>query len=123
MFCCSAFTLPTTPWLLEAEKKHGRVALLAVPSLLTIAAATGEDPVPWLSQQDTSVQLTFFSAAAVVEAASLRRFENGFDLAEGVTPGVWGNANATEFETQLEDASGRVAMLAATGMLASSLFS
>lgn len=115
------FQLPATPWLREAEKKHERVALLALPSLGVIAAATGEDPVPWLSHQPVDTQLVFFSTAALVEAASLRRFEKGFRLKDSVVPGVWGARNATPWMEELEDGAGRVAMLATTGALGMSL--
>lgn len=121
-----AFTLVPTPgtprytWLREAEKKHGRVALLAAPSLAVIALATGQDPVPWLNAQPVATQLVFYSLAGGAEAFNLRRLDKGFKLKPGEVPGrLLPVTNATVANLEgLEDGAGRIAMLATAMTLA-----
>lgn len=101
----------------ESEFKHARVALLAVPTLLTMNAFGIEEPVKWLSTQDPNTQLTFFGSVGLVEAISLNRLGSNFFLKEDVTPGVF-FSNVTKVNTEVELASGRIAMLVAASMLA-----
>ena len=128
LLCCAASTvaLQLSParldWLREAEKKHGRVAMAALPALATIASVTGEDPLPWLNSQPAASQLVFYSAAGLLETVNLKRFGKGFTLKPGETPGrVIPFLNASENLQFVEDVSGRVAMLATAAMLASAL--
>lgn len=129
LLCCAASTvaLQVSParldWLREAEKKHGRVAMVAVPALATIASVTGEDPVPWLNSQPAASQLVFYSAAGLLETLNLKRLGKGFTLKAGQTPGaVIPFVNASENLQFVEDVTGRVAMLGAAAMLSSSVF-
>ena len=120
----SAFSIPTTtsPWVREAEKKHGRVAMLAVPSLALLAMLNdGADPVPWLNAQPESTQLVFYASAAALESLNLRRFEDLFALKPGEEPGKLLPVEASETWHNAEDYVGRVSMLVATSILASSL--
>lgn len=103
----------------EAELKHARVALLAVPTLGIMSSMGIEEPVKWLSTQPLDTQLGFFSTAALVESASLARLGPNFSLKDGLVPGNFFNdKNVT---VDLELMSGRVAMLAAAGILVSGL--
>lgn len=107
-------------WQKEAEKKHGRVAMLAVPALLALGAGGVEEPVRWLSQQSVDTQAVFFSASAVLEAATgLPRLGYGFALKPGVAPGIYPPLGPpTERADRIETALGRAAMLTAAAMLA-----
>ncbi len=103
----------------EAELKHARVALLAVPTLGIMSSMGIEEPVKWLSTQPLDTQLGFFSTSALVESASLARLGPKFSLKDGLVPGNFFNdKNVT---VDLELMSGRVAMLAAAGILVSGL--
>ena len=121
-----AFTSPKLPavvssnWLREAEKKHSRVALLAVPSLLAIRAATGDDPVGWLNQQPVASQLIFYATAGILESYNLRRFD-GLDLKADQLPGKLLPFEASAEWHAAEDGAGRAAMLLATGFLVHTL--
>ena len=112
---------PQYKWLQEAEKKHGRVALVAAPSLALIAMSTGDDPVPWLNHQPVDAQLTFYSVAGLLESFNLRRIDKGFTLKDGEEPG-----RLLPVKTYLpalnvvEDVAGRVAMVGVASTLASS---
>lgn len=101
----------------EAELKHARVALLTVPTLGIMSTMGIEEPVKWLSTQPLDTQLGFFSTAALVESASLARLGPNFSLKDGLVPGNFFNdKNVT---VDLELMAGRVAMLAAAGILVS----
>ena len=109
-------------WMREAEKKHARAAMVALPSLMLIASATGEDPVPWLNAQPAATQLGFYAAVGTLEALNLRRLDRGFALKPGEIPGrvlPWADADAALHT--IEDEVGRVAMLATAGVLLGSL--
>ena len=102
----------------EAEFKHARVALLAVPTLGIMSSMGIEEPVKWLSTQPLDTQLGFFSAAALVESATLARLGPNFSLKDGLVPGNFFNdKNVTAVDLELM--SGRVAMLAAAGIFVS----
>jgi len=78
--------------------------------------------VQWLNTQPASTQLTFYSAAAVLESFNLRRFDRGFTLRDGEEPGQLlsvGSANITTLDA-FEDVAGRTAMLVSAWMLATS---
>ena len=109
-------------WFREAERKHGRVAMLAVPSLAAIALATGDDPVPWLNTQPVPTQIYFDAAAGLLETANLRRIERGFQLKDGEIPGkLLPVANVPPALQSVEDTVGRVAMLLAACAFAASV--
>jgi hypothetical protein len=115
----------STSWKQEAEKKHGRVAMLAVPALIALGANGAEAPVRWLSQQPVETQTEFFAAAGLVEAAlGLPRLGYNFTLKEGVEPGVYPPL-APPDNPQLDAAEtdvGRIAMVVAAGAMAQTLF-
>ena len=110
-------------WVSEAEKKHGRVAMLAVPTLVTIAVSTRMDPVVWLNSQPATSQLVFYSVAATLESLNLKRFGKGFSLKEDETPGMLFKKNdpPPPLLSVLEDGVGRLAMIAALGIMVNSL--
>ena len=109
-------------WLLEAEKKHGRVAMLALPALAQIAMTTNTDPVIWLNHQPIASQLIFFSVAGVFEAFNLRRFGKGFTLKEDESPGKLFKGTPSRRLDFVENNAGRVAMLATFAILTTSIF-
>jgi hypothetical protein len=105
----------------EAEFKHARVAMLATPILFTMAATGVEEPAKWLSQQPMDTQLMFFGSAALLEGTtSLRRLGPNFSLRDDIVPGNF-ISNKTDVDTDLELATGRIAMLASAGTMLSSL--
>lgn len=122
----TSFSLPKagTPqftWLQEAEKKHGRAALVAAPSLAILAMATGDDPVPWLNHQPVETQLAFYSVMGLLESFNLRRIDKGFTLKEGEVPGrlLPITSDITTLNV-IEDVAGRACMLGVAATLASS---
>ena len=122
---CDGFTLPPgidKSWVREAEKKHSRVAILAVPTLAGIYAATGgSDPIQWLNHQDAAAQISFYSVAGVLESVNLRRLGPGFRLRKGEEPGKVLPVKASVTWHALEDATGRIAMLTAAGIFVLSI--
>ena len=106
--------IPSEGFVREAEKKHARTALLALPTLATIYGATGHNPVTYLSEQSADVQAGFFVVAGLMETVGLSRLAPGFGLADGVEPGNWGVETVDPQLDELEDGLGRVAMLATT---------
>ena len=124
----AAFNIAPSPgtkeftWLREAEKKHSRVALLAAPTLATIAMVTGDDPVPWLNSQPLTDQLIFYSVAGCLESFNLMRFDKGFTLKEGEEPGrLLPIRSDLKTLDAIEDTTGRVAMVAVAATLAASV--
>ena len=123
---CEGFTAPgvkpfSDRWVREAEKKHARVALLAVPALVTIASATGQDPVQFLNAQPATTQILFYSAAGLLETLNLRRFDKGFDLKPDEVPGKLLPVRSSAVLDGAEDALGRVAMVVAVGFFSATL--
>jgi hypothetical protein len=110
---------PTEDFVREAEKKHARVALLAAPTLAALPMLTGDpDAASYLLRQPVEVQLTFFSAAGLVESYALARLGPGFSLRKGVVPGVVPPLRPPSPDLDaVEDTLGRGAMLATTAML------
>lgn len=109
-------------WMREAEKKHGRAALLALPTLAVLSATTnGDDPVRWLNAQPVDVQLTCYSVAAALESFNFPRFGSAkpFTLKPEEVPGklLPGGLPSRALD-HVEDAAGRAAMLAVAGVLA-----
>lgn len=104
--------VPSNGFLREAEKKHARVAMLALPTLGAIAAATGDNPLPFLSHQELSVQLAFFGAAGTLEGFTFARLGPEFSLKPGVVPGRYLDVPYVEAAEMAEDGVGRAAMLA-----------
>lgn len=115
--------LPSAEFVREAEKKHERVALLALPSLWAISALTGDpDPASYLQRQPGATQLYFFSLSALVEGVfTLPRIGENFSLKEGITPGQLFGAKPPEANLDaLEDVLGRSAMVVVFFILLSS---
>ena len=113
----SGNTIPTEEFVRDAEKKHGRVALLALPTLGAIAQLTGENPVTYLSNQPVNTQLEFFAIAAAFESLTLRRLGPQFSLKKNVVPGnIYPFSPNAKLDT-LEDWAGRCAMLATTAIM------
>ena len=103
---------PTPQWSVEAEKKHGRVAMVALASLVTLQSAGIDEPVRWLSQQPTDTQLVFFSQAAALESLSLRRLAGFARLRPEVEAGrFWPLGPGSKGVNAAEDWAGRAAML------------
>ena len=113
--------VPSDAFVREAEIKHGRVAMLAVPALAAIGAATGDDPVRFLSQQPLEVQAAVFAGAGTLEGVTFARLGPRFSLKEGVVPGKLWDVPHTAAAARAEDLAGRLAMLAAAGTLAGAL--
>ena len=111
---CYSFKLDAS-FLKETEKKHMRVAMLAVPFLASLKAGGVEDPSAWLSLRPAADQLLFFSASAILEAgATLPRYKEDLELKDDVVPGnVLGVDPVPPYLEEAEDAVGRVSMLAA----------
>lgn len=106
----------------DAEIKHGRTALLALPALAAISSLTGENPVTYLSSQSLDTQVNFFTAAGLVEAGYLSRFGPKFSLKEGVEPGKFvSNIVPDKNLVFLEDVAGRAAMLGVSAYMLSNL--
>lgn len=99
-------------WMREAEIKHGRVAMLAFPTLAQISTITNTNPVSWLAHQPVDTQIYFFSAAAVFESLNLRRLGYGFVLKEGEEPGKLFQSNHSAGFDVVETNVGRIAMIA-----------
>jgi hypothetical protein len=110
-------------WLKETEKKHSRVALLALPALFALKGTGVEEPISYLSQQPLGTQIDFFSLSAILEAGvSLPRFQNFFDLKEGLVPGnVLGAENVPKSLDNAETGLGRMAMICTFVWLITSL--
>lgn len=113
--------IPSKDFVRDAEIKHGRVALLALPTLAALSLVD-PDPVTLLSRQDAGTQLTFFATSGLVEALSLSRLGSNFTLRDGVTPGNFPPLRASPAFQDAEDVAGKAAMLATTVWLISSLF-
>ena len=114
-------SVPSKEFLRESEVKHGRVAMLALPTLAAISLFDS-DPVTFLSRQSVSDQLTFFSTYGVLESAlTLPRLGNKFSLKEGLVPGKiipFKKYVPGKNLQQFEDLSGRAAMVVAFAILA-----
>ena len=106
--------IASTAWVKEAEIKHGRVALLALPALVALGSHQPEiDPVKWLNARPLDDQLLFYSFAGVLESFNLRRFGRGFRLKEGEEPGkLLPVPPPPKRAIAAEVVSGRLAMLA-----------
>ena len=109
-------------WLREAEYKHARIALLALPALV----ALGDDSVHWLGSQPPLTQEIFFATAGVLESTvMLPRFEAGFRLKDDVVPGEFpplGSSSSTAVRA-FELVAGRAAMMAAAAVMVGQLSS
>ena len=122
--CAAGFDLSPARlgWMREAEKKHGRVALLALPSLAAVSALADAEPVSWLNAQPAAVQLSFYSTAAALESLNLRRLGRGFVLRDDAKPGkVLPVGDVDPNLDAIEDVAGRAAMLLAASTLVESL--
>jgi hypothetical protein len=108
----SCLTL-TTNALIEYERKHARVAMLAFPALELLSANGVDEPVRWLSTQPVDTQLMFFATAGILEAgATLPRFEGLLNLKNNITPGQFTPLGpATKEAEQVEVWIGRTVMI------------
>ena len=113
--------VPSAAFVRDAEIKHGRVALLALPALAAVAA-TGADPVRYLSMQPVPAQLAFFAAAGTLEGVTFARLGPAFSLREDVVPGQLWDVPHPPALAHAEDVAGRAAMLAAAAVLALDVF-
>jgi hypothetical protein len=113
--------VPSAAFVREAEIKHGRVAMLALPTLAAIAAATGDDPVRFLSHQPADVQAAVFAGAGALEGVTFARLGPEFSLKDGVVPGALWRVPHTPAAVRAEDLAGRAAMVAAAAAIAGSL--
>lgn len=96
----------------ECEKKHERVAILALISLASLSNAGVSEPVAWLSQQPLDTQIGFFSVSGVLESASLPRLEGFAVLRDGVEPGRFHPfPPGSKVANDIEDTVGRTSML------------
>ena len=110
----------SSSWVAEAEKKHARTAMLAFPTLLALQTVT-DHPVQWLNDQSVAMQVSAYSAAAVLESVNLARLDNGFTLKPGETAGKVLNVKSSDTLSKWEDTVGRACMLGATAFLVSAL--
>jgi hypothetical protein len=106
-------------WIAEAEKKHERVAMLAFPTLLTIAATSHSDPLSWLNEQNFATQSIFYGTAGALETLNLKRMKSNFRLKDGEIPGklLFPQFNATNAQSFTEDTVGRLAMIGTLALL------
>jgi len=110
----------------DAEKKHGRLATMAVPALTWIYEELGDaDPVTFLSRAPHDTQVLFFATAALLEAATLSRLDGRtpWTLRTDIRPGHFPPLPLSENSTAnfIEDGIGRVSMLYASVLLAPAL--
>ena len=99
-------------WIRESEKKHGRAAMVALPSFLGLMSGGVADPVSWLNSQPLQTQLVFYSGCAVLESFNLRRMSYPFKMKPEVEPGrVLPIARITPSLDVLEDTASRACMV------------
>ncbi len=126
------------PFFREAELKHGRLAMMAAPTILLIEQFTKESGIHQFEKFSPSLQLGLVSIMFVSEFSSMLRgwknpFEkdstsNYFKLQDNYQPGdfgfgVIGDLDSEEGEVLLnkELNNGRLAMIGAAGMIAQEL--
>lgn len=142
----TALTTPTmkentrvTKFIQEAELKHGRVAMVSTLTIPTIELLNGNHQgIYELSSQSASFQLSLLGVFACSEVAQLlKAYEypmspmRWFNIKEDHTPGEYGfdplglynkpSENATRYYKGIEQFNGRLAMLAALGILVQEL--
>jgi hypothetical protein len=114
-----------SPYVVESEIKHGRLAMLSLATFGAMSAAGVDDPVRFLSQQSAVDQAAFFAVATVVESVcSLPRLAAFGVLRDDVSPGSFVKDAARqphELACLVEDAAGRLAMTVAFGALCDAL--
>ena len=107
-------SVPTDPFVREAEIKHGRVAMTAAGVLAALAAHGVSNPTSALNDLPAHEQLLFFASVGALEAGTyLPRVRSFGRLADGVTPGRFLPADFPPPPTlavRCEDAAGRLAM-------------
>ena len=106
--------IPSKDFIREAEIKHGRVALLSGGVLSGLLASGVEHPTQALESLPPMVQLMFFSAIGLAEAAVyLPRLSTGFSLKDGIEPGkMFARISATQQARDVELVVTRLAMIA-----------
>lgn len=128
-----------TKFIQEAELKHGRVAMVSTLTIPTIELLNGNHQgIYQLSSQSASFQLSLLGVFACSEIAQLlKAYEypmnpmRWFNIKEEHTPGEYGfdplglynkpSENATRYYKGIEQFNGRLAMLAAFGILVQEL--
>lgn len=110
----------SSSWIAEAEKKHARAAMVAVPTLLALQSVT-DHPVQWLNAQPVETQVSFYASAAVLESVNLARHDYGFALKDGEEPGNVLGREPSNLSIAAEMLVGRICMLSATALLLQAL--
>lgn len=121
----------------EAELKHGRVAMISSLIIPSLELLNGNNPgINVLSSQPVNFQLSMLAVFACSEAAQLLKayeypydLKTWFNMKESHIPGEYNFdplklSNSTISYTFYKDAellNGRIAMLAATGMITQEL--
>ena len=109
----------------EAEIKHGRVAMVSAGALALLANQGAEHPSMVLSSLPVVEQLGFFGAVGALEAAFyLPRVRYNMTEESGGLPGrtlAFAPVTPPPAAVALEDAAGRLAMLAVTAYLLADL--
>lgn len=115
-----AATRPVSPFVREAEIKHGRVAMTSAVVLAALAKNGFEHPSTVLSHLPFEQQALFFSSVGLLDALTyLPRMEQDFKMKPSVIPGdVFNSGKITNTSvTLVEDVVGRVAMLGVTAFI------
>ena len=120
--------IPTQEFIEDAEKKHARVAMLALPTLIALSTIDPE-PTSWLARQPIDVQLSVFSYAGILEAAfTFPRLGPMFSLKPDAIPGnippfpLPPDTKLGDAADTLEDLTGRACMIMTACILASHEF-
>ena len=120
--------IPTPEFIKDAEKKHARVAMLALPALVALSTIDPE-PTSWLARQPIDVQLSLFSGAGILEAAlTFPRLGPMFALKPDAIPGnippfpLPPDTNIGDAADAFEDLAGRACMIMTACILVSHEF-
>lgn len=111
-------------WIKEAEKKHGRAAMVALPTLALLVANGVNDPVNWLNVQPAETQLAFYSLCGALESINLRRMDYPFKMKPDAEPGqvIPNRLPPLSLLAKTEDAASRMAMCITVVIMVCSCF-